>query len=186
MTLRALTLIAATLAGTALSAQEGPRFGLQAGVNIPQSDLKDAVDSKPGFTIGAHGTFDFRGGHMLRPRLDYTWFPSYSHGAAFGASVDQKVSNFALGADYLYFVEGRPQGFYITGGASAIHWKMEADITIPGIGSGSTSETTTKLGVAAGVGYQFNRTVGAEVRYLKSKAWESDLDMIQVGATFRF
>lgn len=184
MTLRALTLIAATLAGTALSAQEGPRFGLQAGVNIPQSDLKDAVDSKPGFTIGAHGTFDFRGGHMLRPRLDYTWFPEYSVGGG-GASASAKFSNISLGADYLYFVEGKPQGFYLTGGLSAMRWKAEMDVNVLGYGF-STSEETTKLGVTAGVGYQFNRTVGAEVRYLKSKAWESDLDMIQVGATFRF
>lgn len=184
MTLRALTLIAATLAGTALSAQEGPRFGLQAGVNIPQSDLKDAVDSKPGFTIGAHGTFDFRGGHMLRPRLDYTWFPEYKVSDP-GGSVDVTFSSLSLGADYLYFVEGKPQGFYVTGGLALVRWKAEVNGSFLGTGF-SSSEETTKLGLAAGVGYQFNKTVGAEVRYLKSSAWEGDLDMIQVGATFRF
>ena len=185
MNLRVLTLTAAALVATGLSAQEGPRFGLQAGLNLPQSDLKDAVDDKVGFTIGAQVTFDLRGGHMVRPRLDYTWFPEYRMSRS-GASASAKFSNLSLGADYLYFVEGRPQGFYVTGGLALVHWKGEASYSIPGIGSGSTDETTNKLGLAAGVGYQFNKTVGAEVRYLKSSAWEGDLDMIQVGATVRF
>ncbi|MBP1773895.1 MAG: outer membrane protein beta-barrel domain [Holophagaceae bacterium] len=184
MNLRALTLIAATLAGTALSAQEGPRFGLQAGINLPQSDLKDAVDSKAGFNLGAQVTFDLRGGHMLRPRFDYTWYPEYTVSGG-GASASAKFSNLTLGGDYLYFVEGRPEGFYVTGGLAVVQWKGEVNATFLGI-SDSSSETTTKLGLAAGVGYQFNKTVGAEVRYLKSKAWESVFDTIQVGATFRF
>ncbi len=184
MTIRALILAAAALAAPALSAQEGPRFGLQVGVNLPQSDLKDAVDSKAGLNVGAQVTFNPTGGHMIRPRLDYTWFPEYNQDFM-GASVGMKISNLALGADYLYFVDGKPQGFYITGGLSAVRWKMEVSASYLGA-SASESEETTKLGLAAGVGYQFNKTVGAEVRYLKSSAWEGDLDMIQVGATFRF
>lgn len=184
MTIRALILAAAALAAPALSAQEGPRFGLQVGVNLPQSDLKDAVDSKAGFNVGAQVTFNPAGGHMIRPRLDYTWFPEYSVSDP-SASASMKLSHVALGADYLYFVDGKPQGFYITGGISAVQWKMEVSATYLGL-SASDSETTTKLGLAAGVGYQFNRTVGAEVRYLKSRAWEADMDLIQVGATFRF
>lgn len=184
MTIRALILAAAALAAPALSAQEGPRFGLQAGLNIPQSDLKDAVDSKVGFNIGAQVTFDLRGGHMIRPRLDYTWFPEYSVSDA-GGSASAKFSSIALGADYMYFVDGRPQGLYFTGGAALVRWKVEMNASFMGYGV-SDSEETTKLGLAAGVGYQFNKTVGAEVRYLKCSAWEGDLDMIQVGATFRF
>ena len=172
------------MAATALFAQEGPRFGLQLGLNLPQSDLKDAVDSKVGFNVGAQTTFGFSGGHMLRPRLDYAWFPEYTESYA-GATSGVKISSLGLGADYLYFVEGRPQGFYITGGLSAVRWKLEVSASYLG-SSFSDSEDTTKLGAAVGVGYQFNRTVGAEVRYLKSRAWEADMDLIQVGATFRF
>lgn len=184
MNLRTLTLIAATLVGSALCAQEGPRFGLQAGLNLPQSDLKDAVDDKVGFNLGAQVTFDLRGGHMLRPRLDYTWFPEYRV-SDLGGSAEVKFSALSLGGDYLYFVEGKPQGFYVTGGLALVQWKVEASGSFLGIGF-SSSETTNKLGLAAGAGYQFNKTVGAEVRYLKSSVGEGDLDMIQVGATFRF
>jgi len=184
MKLRSFALVAAALVAPTLVAQEGPRFGLQAGVNLPQSDLKDAVDSKMGFNVGAHMALDFKGGHMLRPRLDYTWFPEYSASAG-GASASAKLSNISLGADYLYFVDGKPEGFYFTGGLALVQWKMEASISYPGF-SASASETTTKVGLAAGVGYQFNKTVGGEVRYMKSSAWEGDLDMLQVGVTFKF
>ncbi|MBP1773700.1 MAG: outer membrane protein beta-barrel domain [Holophagaceae bacterium] len=185
MNLRALTLIAATLAGTALSAQEGPRFGLQAGINLPQSDLKDAVDSKVGFNLGAQVTFDLRGGHMLRPRLDYTWFPEYTETFA-GDSIGTTFTRTSLGVDYLYFVEGKPQGFYLTGGIAAVQWKVDVNVTLGGFGSGSDSETTNKLALAAGAGYQFNKTVGADLRYIKGKAWEGDLDLIQAGVNVRF
>lgn len=185
MNLRALTLLAAVCAAPALSAQEGPRFGLQAGLNLPQSDLKDAVDSKAGFNLGAQATFDLRGGHMLRPRLDYSWFPEYTESFA-GDSIGTKVTRTSLGVDYLFFVNGSPRGFYVTAGIAAVQWKVEVDLTLAGLGSGSDSQTTNKLGLAAGAGYQFTKAVGADLRYLKGKAWEGDLDMIQAGVSFRF
>ena len=184
MTLRTLALITATLAAPALCAQDAPRFGLQAGLNLPMGDLKDAVDSKVGLNIGAHMALDFKGGHMLRPRVDYTWFPEYSVSGG-GASASTKFSSLSLGADYLYYVDGRPQGLYFTGGLALVQWKAESSASYLGI-SASGSQTTTKLGLAVGAGYQFNKTVGAEVRYQMSKAWEGNLDAIQVGVTFQF
>jgi len=169
-----LALVAATTFG--LQAQD-VRFGVQASLNQPQSDLKDAVDSKLGFGVGAHALVDFGSGHALRPRVDYLWFPEYN--PAPGTSL--KVNNLSAGADYLYFVEGKQEGIYFTGGLSVNRWKAEA--TAIGF---SSSDTTTKLGIAAGLGYQFNKALGAEVRYQKGKADEADFDFIQVAASFRF
>ncbi len=184
MKLRTFALVAAALAAPALVAQEGPRFGLQAGLSLPQGDLKDAVDSKMGFSGGAHMTVGFAGGHMLRPRVDYVWFPEYSVSMP-GASASTKISGLSAGADYLYFVEGKPQGFYLTGGLALVQWKTEVSGSFLGY-SVSASDTTTKLGIAVGAGYQFNRTVGAEVRYQTSKAEDITLDTLQLGLTFRF
>ncbi len=171
-----LSLALAAAAFTGLQAQD-VRFGVQASLNQPQSDLKEAVDSKLGFGIGAHALVDFGSGHALRPRLDYLWYPEYKP----APGVSNKVSNLSVGADYLYFVEGKAEGVYFTGGLALNRWKAETSLL------GFTgSETTTKLGLAAGVGYQFNKAVGAEVRYLKGKAGEADFDSIQVGASFRF
>lgn len=185
MNIRAITLALAALAAPALGAQEAVRYGLLASLNLPQSDLKDAVDSKVGFSIGVQATFDLRGGHMLRPRYDYTWFPEYKETFA-GDSFSTKFTRTSLGVDYLYFVDGKPQGFYVTAGIAAVQWAVEVNFSLSGLGSGSNSQTTNKLALAAGVGYQFNRTVGADLRYIKGKAWEGDVDMIQAGVNVRF
>ncbi|MCC6514345.1 MAG: outer membrane beta-barrel protein [Geothrix sp.] len=185
MNFRALALAVAALAAPALNAQEAVRFGVQAGLNLPQSDLKDAVDSKLGYNLGVQVTFDLRGGHMLRPRYDYTWFPEYTESFA-GDSFSTKFIRKSLGVDYLYFVDGKPQGFYVTAGIAAVQWAVEVNFTLSGLGSGSNSQTSNKLALAAGAGYQFNRTVGADLRYIKGKAWEGDLDMVQAGVSVRF
>lgn len=176
MTLTRITLATLLAAGCGLTAQEA-RFGLQGQVSIPQGDLKDAVDSKPGLGLGVHYTFAFDQ-HVIRPRFDATFYPE----ADFGG-VETKVNSLALGADYLYFVEGRDRGLYITGGLSAIRW--EVDVNIPGFGSGSSH--TTKLGVAGGVGYQWNRAFGTELRFVKSSlGHDVSANNLVLGATFRF
>lgn len=176
MTLTHLTLAALLAAGGILVAQDA-RFGIQGQIAIPQGDLKDAVDSKLGLGAGVHYTFAFDQ-HVIRPRFDFTFYPEADLGG-----VETKVNNLALGADYLYFVEGRDQGVYFTGGLSAIRWKV--DVNIPGFGSGSS--TTTKLGLAAGVGYQWTRAIGTELRYVKSSlGHDVSANNLVLGATFRF
>lgn len=167
-----------SLGGAALGAQD-LHFGVQGQVNLPLGDLKDFMDSKPGFGVGVHGTIDLGSGQLLRPRLDYNLFPQ-----ADLSGVKDKASNLNLGADYLYYLDGRTsEGLYFTGGASMVRWTFDQDF--PGLGSASTS--TTKLGLAAGLGYQWNPTFGTEVRYTYSRVNSNfSADAIQVGATIRF
>ncbi len=185
MQLRSLALTTLALAGTSLAAQEGPRFGVQVTLNQPQSDLKDAVDSKLGYGLGAHLAVDLNGGHMLRPRFDATWYPERKESDAFG-SFSTKFSSMSLGMDYLYHFGGKSEGVYLTVGAAAAQWKVEWNATATGFFSDSGSEKTTKLALSAGLGYQFNKTFGGELRYVKGKAWEGNVNSIQLGATFRF
>ena len=70
MRLRNLLPLLALVAAPAFA--QDAHFGLQGGISLPQGDVKDAVDSKMGFGIGVHVAIDFKGGHVLRPRLDYT------------------------------------------------------------------------------------------------------------------
>ena len=177
-TLSRLTL--ATLAAAALSlGAEAPRYGVQGLVNIPLGDLKDYVDSKPGPGIGVHGTFDLGDGHMLRPRLDFSVFPEASF-----ASLTQTASSLSLGGDYLYFIVGKTEGLYLTGGLSAMRWSREKK-NEPVLGN--TTSNTTKFGLAAGVGYQWNATVGTEARFVHSRiASDFQADTLQGGVTIRF
>lgn len=166
------------LAAAAISLQaEAPRYGVQGLVNLPLGDLKDYVDSSPGPGVGVHGTFDLGDGHMLRPRLDYLVYPEASF-----ASVKRNASSLSLGGDYLYFIAGRPEGFYVTGGLSIVRWSFGAEDT-----TASVTSHTTKLGLAAGVGYQWNATLGTEGRFLHSRIGNGfQANALQAGVTVRF
>lgn len=159
---------------------EDPRFGVQVHGNFPTGDLKDAVDSKLGVGGGAHVTFDLGDGHVIRPRLDYVFFPE-----ATVSAIKNKVNNLSAGADYLYFITGKPEGFYVTGGLSFNHWK--ADVTSH---LGSSSDTSNKPGFAAGAGFNFNSSFGAEIRFTTSKygsvSKDSNASALQAGVTLRF
>lgn len=163
-----------------LARAEDPRFGVQVHGNIPTGDLKDAVDSKLGVGGGAHVTFDLGNGHVVRPRLDYVFFPE-----ATVSAIKNKVNCLSAGADYLYFLAEKPEGLYLTAGLALHHWKVDA--TAAGI---SASDTSNKPGFSAGLGYNFNSSFGAEVRYLASKYGAGSRDItanaLQVGVTLRF
>ncbi len=171
--LTTLTILAAALTLQA----EAPRYGVQGLVNIPLGDLKTYVDSKPGPGIGIHGTFDLGDGHMLRPRLDYSVYPEASF-----ATVKRTASNLSLGMDYLYFIAGKPEGLYLTGGLSAVRWSFEQKDALSKV-----SSDTTKFGLAAGAGYQWNATVGTEARFLHSRVSSGfQADALQAAVTIRF
>ena len=171
-----LTMLAAT---TLVLRAEPPRYGVQGLANIPLGDLKDYVDSKPGPGVGIHGTFDLGDGHMLRPRLDFSVFPEASF-----ASVKQSATSLSLGGDYLYFLAGKPEGLYLTAGLAVIRWSFDRKNDPL---TGNTSSTTTKFGLAAGVGYQWNATVGTEGRFVRSSVARGfKADALQAGVTIRF
>ncbi|HJV48423.1 MAG TPA: outer membrane beta-barrel protein [Geothrix sp.] len=167
----------AFLAATSSLQAEAPRYGVQGLVNLPLGDLKTYVDNKPGPGFGIHGTFDLGEGHMLRPRLDYSLYPEASF-----TTIKQTASNISLGGDYLYFIAEKPEGLYVTVGVSAVRWSFEYKDPATKVTS-----TTTKAGLAAGVGYQWNATVGTEVRWLRSTvSSEFKGDALQAAVTIRF
>ena len=170
----------AVLAAAALSLQaEAPRYGVQGLVNIPLGDLKEYVDSNPGPGFGVHGTFDLGDGHMLRPRLDYSIFPEASF-----ATIKQTATSLSLGGDYLYFITGKPEGLYLTAGLAVARWSLQQK-DVPGVPD--TTSNSTKIGVAAGVGYQWSATLGTEARWLHSTlANRFKADAVQAGVTVRF
>jgi hypothetical protein len=166
------------LAITAISLQaEAPRYGMQGLVNIPLGDLKTYVDRNPGIGVGIQSTFDLDDGHMLRPRLDYCFYQQ----ATF-SSFKQNASYLSLGGDYLYFIAGKPEGLYLTAGLSAVRWTFQYQDT-----SLKLTNDTIKFGLAAGVGYQWDDSIGTEARWLHSRV-SNDFraDSMQVAVTFRF
>jgi hypothetical protein len=68
------------------------------------------------------------------------------------------------------------------------------DTTTPAVGATpamSESQSSTRFGYAAGFGYNFNRSVGAELRYVSTHyanqtAWDPAANSLQAGLTLRF
>lgn len=182
------------------AAAQGVHFGLQAGVVIPtgSSDFngntisaKDVVDSNMGFNIGLSVPIDFSGGHTLRPRLDYSHLSGSSDKLFPGLGIDGKVSTLFVGADYLYYMNQKAEGFYVVVGAGAANTKVEFSAV------NSISESNTTLAWTLGAGWQFTPLVGAELRYASthpsfSNAFGSGFtldgknDSVHLEVTFRF
>ncbi|MBS1767207.1 MAG: porin family protein [Acidobacteria bacterium] len=177
-----LVLAPLALAAAPLAAQDA-HFGIQAGVNIPQSDLKDWVDSKLGGTLGVNATVDLGSGHVIRPRLDYGYYSASVSDPFF--TSDNKVKTLFAGADYLYFPAQRMEQIYVTAGLGYQNTKVEADN--PG---GGFSDSKGAFAWSAGAGWQFNDAFGAEARYISSHpkfdVGTFKADAINVAVTFKF
>ncbi len=172
-----LVLAPLALAAAPLAAQDA-HFGVQAGINIPQSDLKDFVDNKLGFTVGANATVDLGSGHVIRPRVDYGFYSASVSNPLF--TDDRKVKALSIGADYMYFPAERMEGFYATAGLGAQNTKIE-DVT--------GSDNKTALAWAIGGGWQFSDLLGAELRYTSSHpkfGQTFKADAINAAVTFKF
>lgn len=166
---------------------ESPRLGVQIHGNVPTGGFSDTVDDQIGLGGGLHMTFDLGRGHMLRPRADYLAFPEASRD--FGTvQIHRKVSAVSAGLDYLYFFKKKPDGFYLTGGLSMNRWTVKTNEYI------DQTDRSNKLGFSMGVGYNFNSSLGAEVRYTNSSSYASNNAhtpfrtsyAIQTGVTWRF
>ncbi len=175
------TLLTLALAATTLAAQD-VKLGVQAQANLPMGDLKTLVDSKLGIGIGVHAQFALGGGLAVRPRFDFnTWSETDVNGLP--TSVSNKVSNLTLGADALYYVEGKTtEGIYFLGGLALVKWSYEENAA--GV---KRSYDASHLGLSVGMGYQWNATFGTEVRYLRSSLGNGyDGDTLSIGATLKF
>jgi len=139
--------------GTGLSAQD-VQFGAHGALNLPLGDLNKALDSRPGFVLGGHAGLYYGNGHELRPWVEFT---SYN-GSPLLDGGKNTVSAIGAGADYLYYLQTKPQGIYLTGGLGVQRWTVNPDA--------GASTTKTSLALAAGAGYRFNRSISAEARFL--------------------
>lgn len=187
--------LAAGLVALPALAQPATRLGFQANLLSPQSKiLRSAVDDQSGLGAGLHLALDFKGGHALRPRLDYLYFPTRTDTFSGGVTSDYRLRGLSAGADYLYHLDRGTQGFYVLAGLAITRWKIETDevsiVTVypnpPVVTRTPVNETSTKTGFSFGVGHQFTPRVGVEARYQIGRIFNSDANFLQAGATFRF
>ncbi len=161
---------------TAFGSDQDVSFGIQAGLSSPQGDADKFVHGATGFTVGFNVPFEFKGGHVLRPRADFT-----RQARAIPNSLFLTQSNQALflGVDYDHFADGDAgKGFYFLAGAGAAGTKVE-------------DNRKTAFAWAIGLGWQFTPLLGAELRYaFTHPTFESGTayknDAVNLSITFRF
>lgn len=196
--MRALTLpllLATCLAGPMAQA-DGPRVSLGFGFNLsqPMGDFNTDTDSQPGHGFAWYMPMDFGGGHVLRPKWEWTrhnlrtyadsvvrvengrvYIPDSRRGTT--------VESHGLGFDYLYYFDGnsRKRGPYLIAGVGVDFWARERDdhdmvsiVTVqPGGGSVTTKDyaiqKSSALTSQLGVGMQLSRGTAVEVKYRNSQ-----------------
>ncbi len=168
----------ALLAASSFAQAEDTRFGFQATVSKPAGDVgeKDWMDSKLGYGIGLHLLVDLGGGGAIVPRIDYTM---YKNDRTIGSFIteDARLKILSGGADFHYYFSGEAsQGFYIMGGLGYASGKFENEYASPVIILNSDGSKGAFY-IQAGLGLQFTRNFGVEVRY-------QSLDFKDVDTTF--
>jgi hypothetical protein len=149
--------------------REGLRFGLQVGVAFPTTKtFKYYSDKSMGFVFGAQMTWDLAVDRRLRARVDFTKFPKETVQSLAGLAKPEEssITGVSGGVDYLWFTQGKPEGFYLAGGLGISQWNQDTNTT------GNTKDSS--LGFAAGLGWQFNKTFGVELRGTWSR-WETNI-----------
>ena len=161
------------------------RFGLSATVSKPGGDIgNDAhLDGKLGYGLGASLQVDLGEGWAITPRVDYTtakrsryWGKSFA-GVDFVGSSEMKADTYLLGADASYHFRGVTQdGFYALAGLGYASTRLKnsgyASATAGAITLGRAaamfdeSETKGSVYAAIGMGYDFTRHLGAQLRYV--------------------
>ncbi len=131
--------------------------GVHGGLNLPVGDLGNALDSHPGFTFGGHVGIYYGGGHELRPRADFTTYDGGWEPVGNGKFTKNSISALSLGADYLYYTEQRPTGFYLVMGLANQWWHVNP--------KDGASESNSSLSLTAGVGFRPNRMWSFEARF---------------------
>jgi hypothetical protein len=130
--------------------------GVHGGINFPVGDLGDALDNRPGITVGGDVGLYYGNGHELRPRLDLTYYDGGHFPINHGYDKN-RITAWGLGCDYLYYMRQQPVGPYLTGGLGYQWWDVSPE------NAGDSNHAG--VAVALGAGYRFNRTFMLEGRF---------------------
>ena len=148
-----------------LSAQD-VRFGVQAALSLPTSDLGD--NASTGLQLGGHAKFDFRQGHGLMARADLTFY---------GSNNGTDANDLAVAADYTYHLERHQVGPYLLAGLSQQNYHTSFR---------GYSRNDNGLGIDLGVGYDLDRNLGLQARYTTNSFSDFTYSALNVGVTYTF
>jgi opacity protein-like surface antigen len=155
-------------------------FGVYAQADLPLRDLKESLDRRTGFGLGASWTHDHGDWHASRTRLEWNTFPE--GGPVGPAGTKTYAKNYVLSFDHLFKLNQGTQQAYLVAGLGGARWGVEQTT-----GPVRTSDWTTKLAITGGVGVQLANRVNLEARYVVSSIGKTfDANMVQASLGWRF
>jgi hypothetical protein len=164
------------------------QLGGQASFGRNNGGLNTLANSPTGWSLGAFSQLDLGQGQALRGRLDYArsegWDrKTYMPGKA--TVLKQSVfDQWSLGADYLHHFSGRTdEGFYLMGGVGIAtnRWTNEwhiADEPLTYEAKGRLARRRPASYFQAGLGWQFDRNFGLELRHQISSLGTGDTTVV--------
>lgn len=170
--------LALPLAGQSI---DRPTFGFSAQLNAPLGNLKEDTDKSLGAGASFLVQWNLAGGHAVRPRFDVNLFNVSSYEPRHSNYRESRnLSAVGAAVDYLYYVDGAPRGLYFTGGLGITRWDLSYT-TSDRVGnrfssSYDSSKNASSLSLAAGLGWQFTRVIGAEARFVHAPYKAFDLN----------
>ena len=173
----ALTLAMASIPAQAIEVHGGWETGLGA----MREALGNFKPEAPGVGAGLYLIVDLGGGHLLRPKVsDWLFSRRQLMGDPNAPLLMKHNAELAsLSMDYVYIPGGSPsQGYYLMAGAGVSRNRMGLDLPVPGSEGASmfhVSGASTQPVYDLGWGYQWNSSVGTEVRFEHSH-WVSPVD----------
>ena len=198
-------LLAVALAGPGLRADDYQYLGLQVGAGSPLGEFGAWTGDHPGYALGLQQMINEGEGNILRTRLDYfggmkgqatRTLPSPEGIVRVG--LENSFTVVSLGFESMYWVQGDiKQGLYLFGGLGGASTRLVSAVQGNADGgganwpaSGTLASTSNKFFYAFGFGWQYNRNMGAEVRYLASRWSNSEyylrVDYLTAALTLRF
>jgi opacity protein-like surface antigen len=147
---------------------------------MPLRDLKESLDQRTGYGLGAQWTHEHGDWHASRTRLEWNTFPESGPVGAAGTKTYAK--NYILSFDHLFKLNTGTTQAYVVGGLGGARWCLEQTTATT-----YDSRWTTKLAITGGVGVQFANRVNLEARYVVSSVGKTfDANTLQASLGFRF
>ena len=166
---------AAAMAVSAGAIAQQADTGWYVGGSIGQSDLD--IDKDTAWKISA----GYQLNRNLSVELGYTNLGEVSE-SAFGATASFEATAFEVIGLYKFPVANQLSIYGLAGIAMV---EGEATVSIPGLGSQSTSDDSTELTFGVGAQYDFSRNMGARLQWQRYGA-DEDIDVISVGVVVKF
>jgi OmpA-OmpF porin, OOP family len=185
---------ATAFAGSALAQTQ--ETGFYAGLAIGQSGVEDfcggtssCEDTDTAFKI--FGGYQFN--RYLAAEIAYTDLGKVSSsGTVFGIGFSDEFKTTAFEAVAVGSYPIGTSGFAPYGKIGIYYGETKFNLNISGFGSSSVKETTTDLTYGLGVRYDFHRNFAVRAEWQRYSSvgggdiGESDVDMISIGAAYKF